>query len=84
MISDIVTFIEQIKCHLIIPAGTVFIRQNLTSADVRFRRRNTVPTLNVCIQMKQKKQTKTFLMISNWKKPLISIVYAKIFQHFKG
>ena len=37
-------------------AGTVFIRQNLTSQ-----------THNIGIQMNQKKLTKTFMMISNLK-----------------
>ena len=30
--------------------------------------------------MKQKELTKTFMTISNWKKPLVSMVYTKIFQ----
>ena len=36
--------------------------------------------------MNHKGLTKTFTMISNWKwkNPLVSMVYTKIFQRFKG
>ena len=34
--------------------------------------------------MNKKELTKTFMIISNWKNPLISMVYTKVFQHFKG
>ena len=34
--------------------------------------------------MNQKEQTKTFMMISNRKNPLVSMVYTKIFQRLKG
>ena len=47
-------------------AGTVFMRQNLTSVDVRFWRVKTVPTLKE--------------LRSNWEKHLVSIVYTEIFQ----
>ena len=38
----------------------------------------------VGIQMKQKELTKTFMMILNWKKPLLSMDYIEIFQCYKG
>ena len=34
--------------------------------------------------MKQKELTKTFMMISNLKKPLVAMAYAEIFQRCKG
>ena len=34
--------------------------------------------------MKRKKLNKTFMMISNWKYHLVSMVNTKIFQSFKG
>ena len=37
-------------------------------------------THNICIQIKQKELTKTFRMISNRNKPLVSIVCTQIFQ----
>ena len=52
--------------------GTVFIRQNLTSVDVRFWHIKRLPapkTYNTGIQMKREELTKTFMMISNWKTP---------------
>ena len=37
------------------------------------------------IQMNRKELTKTFMMISNWKKiTLVFMAYAQIFQRFKG
>ena len=36
------------------------------------------------IQMNQKELNETFVMISNWKNPLVSIVCLQIFQRFKG
>ena len=36
------------------------------------------------IQMKQKELTEAFMIISNWKNPLVSMVYNNIFQRFKG
>ena len=66
-------------------AGIDFRRQNLTSADVRFRRLKSIPALkkyrfiiSMVIQMTQKKLTKTFMMISNWKNTFVSRVYIKI------
>ena len=59
-------------------AGTVFRRQNLTSTDVKLWRLKTFPALieltiysgcGPITQMKQKVLSKTFMMISNWKKP---------------
>ena len=41
-------------------------------------------TLNVRIQMKLKELTKTFMVISNWKKPFGLHVYTQIFQPGKG
>ena len=35
-------------------------------------------------QMKQKELTKTFMMISNWKNPLVPMVYTKIYQRLMG
>ena len=34
--------------------------------------------------MNQKELTKTFMMILNLKNPLMSMVYAKLFQRFNG
>ena len=34
--------------------------------------------------MNRNELTKTFMIISNWKKPLTSMVYTKVFQRFKG
>ena len=34
--------------------------------------------------MKQTKLTKIFMMISNWKNPLVWMVYTKVFQRCKG
>ena len=36
------------------------------------------------IQMNQKEQTKTFIMISNWKKPFGIHEFLKNIQRFKG
>ena len=36
------------------------------------------------IQIKQKELTKTAMMILNWKNPLVSMVFTKIFQRFRG
>ena len=33
---------------------------------------------------KQKKLAKAFMMISNWKNPVVSMDYTNIFQRFKG
>ena len=67
-------------------AGTVFMHQNLTSVDVRFWCIKTVPALkelkyllwpqtkNRCIQTTQEELTKKFIMISNGKNLLVSIV----------
>ena len=61
--------------------------------DVRFRRLNStrIERANISnsrrpigIQMKRKELTKTFMRISNWKNPLVSMVYTKIFQRSKG
>ena len=73
-------------------AGTVFIRQNLTSVDVRFWRIKSIRALkelkylqwshlhNIGIQINRKELTKTFKMIYNWFKPMI---YTKLFQRCK-
>ena len=34
--------------------------------------------------MNRKEQTKTFVMISNWKKPLFAMFFYKLIQRFKG
>ena len=34
--------------------------------------------------MTQKELTKTFMMILNWKNPLVSMVYTPIIQRIKG
>ena len=34
--------------------------------------------------MKEKELSMTFMMVSNGKNPLISMVYTKVFQRFKG
>ena len=34
-----------------------------------------------CIQMERKQLTKIYVMILNWRNPLISMVYIQIFQH---
>ena len=39
---------------------------------------------NIGIQMYHKGLTKTFMMVSNYKNPLVSMVYMKVFQRFKG
>ena len=39
---------------------------------------------NTGIQMKREEPTKTFMMILNDRKPLISTVYTKVFQRCKG
>ena len=41
-------------------------------------------TYNIGIQMNRKEITKTFMMISNWKKHLVFMVYTKIYQRCKG
>ena len=41
-------------------------------------------TVNIGIQMKRKKLTKTFKIISNWHHPLVSMFYGKIFQRREG
>ena len=41
-------------------------------------------THTIGIQMKRRELTNTFLVISNWKNPLVSKVYTKILQRFKG
>ena len=40
--------------------------------------------LNIGFQMKQKALSETFMMILNWKNPLFTMVYIKIFQRFDG
>ena len=40
--------------------------------------------INTDIQMKQKELTETFMMISNWKNPLVYSVYANTFQRCEG
>ena len=58
-------------------AGIDFGRQNLTSVDVRFWRLKSIPApQNIGIQMNQKELTKTFIKISNRKKPFA-------FHHFQ-
>ena len=39
---------------------------------------------NIGIQMRRKELTKTFMMIPNWKKSLVSMVYTKIYQRCQG
>ena len=39
---------------------------------------------NIGIQMNQKEPTKTFMMISKLKNPLVSMAYTNVFQRFKG
>ena len=70
-------------------AGIVFIRQNLTSVDVRFCRIKKIPALqkskyikwpyslthNIGIQMKRKELSKTFMLISNLRSFLVFIKY---------
>ena len=34
--------------------------------------------------MKLKEVTKSYMMISNLKKPLVSMIYTKVFQRFNG
>ena len=64
-------------------AGTVFRRQILTSEDdprtKRIIQNNKGPTHNIGIQMKRKELTKTFVMVSNWKK-----LCKKILQSIKS
>ena len=73
-------------------AGIDFSRQNLTSTDVRFWRLKSIPALKelkfyigiwpiaYSIQMKRKKLTKTCMMISNWKNPLVFMVVQTYFS----
>ena len=62
-------------------AGIDFSRPNLTSIDVRFWRLKSIPhwkctiiitavDQNMGIQMKWEELTETFMMISNWTKPI--------------
>ena len=39
---------------------------------------------NIGVQMNRKELTKTFMVISNWKNPLVSKVCMNVFQRFKG
>ena len=65
-------------------AGTVLRRQDLTFYNRRQILTSKVDPLteiithNIGIQMKQKELTKTFRIISNWKNPVIFMVYAEI------
>ena len=77
-------------------AWTAFMWQNLTSVDVRFWRIKSVHAVekkkisnghrlitrsdNMGIQMKWKEITKTFMLISSWKPPLVSTVYTNFFS----
>ena len=36
------------------------------------------------IQVLKKEETKTFMMVSNWKIPLVSMIYTKVCQRSKG
>ena len=76
-------------------AGIEFRRQNLTSrrhiltskVDPRTKRVKYLywpQTHNTGIQMKQKELTKIFIIISNLKKTLVSMVYPKLYQRCKG
>ena len=40
--------------------------------------------LVIGIEMKRKELTKRFMIISNWKNPLVSMVYTQIWLRFKG
>ena len=66
----------------------VYRRQILTSEDdlcfERIKIFIKVVDHNISIQMKRKELTRTFMMISNEKSPLVSMVYAKIIQHCKS
>ena len=55
------------------------------SKDVpRTERIKYVDPYNIGIQMKRKEPTKTLMMISNWKNPLVSMVHTNIFQLWEG
>ena len=58
-------------------AGIDFRRQNLTLKELQYW---PITTDNMGIQMNRKELTKTFIMISNWKNSLLSIVLEKTFQ----
>ena len=71
-------------------AGTVFRLEILTSIDARIWRLNSIPELkesqylywscthNIGIQMKRNELTKTFMMISSWKKSCSLGLYRNI------
>ena len=84
------TFNQRFMCINLLSTGTVFIRQNMTSTDVKFWCSKTVPALKelnylwwsythkIGIEMKRKEPTKKLWWFEN--NPLVSMVYTKYFS----
>ena len=76
---------RQILTSIVYPRTTLTFSHfpKVDSRTVRVNIFITAYTHSIDIQMKRKQLlTKIFIMISNWKKPLVSMAYTKIFQRF--
>ena len=86
LLYDKQTTFSNLLFTYIYSAGIDFRRQILTSKVYlrTVRVQIFIMAVDIGIQMRQKELTKWFMMISNLKNPLVSIVYTQTFYRFKG